>query len=80
MFKSLQNKDEIADSTKLENNSLNKVDKKVEKELKQKAKPINPKMIFENLKTKKSISNSKFRKPTPDGEGKNMKIITIEDY
>ena len=37
-------------------------------------------MIFENLKTKKSISNSKFRKPTPEGEGKKSKIISIEDY
>lgn len=79
MFKTLQNKDEIAEATKLENNSLNKVDKKIEKELKEKEKPINPKFIFDNLKSKKNISNKNFRKPTPEGEG-NKQIITINDY
>ncbi len=78
MFKKLQNKDELEEATKLENNSLNKVDKKVEKELKEKEKPINPKFIFDNLKTKK-LSNKNYRKPTPEGEG-NKKIITINDY
>lgn len=74
MFKALQNKDEIEESSKIENNTLNKVDKKIEKELKQKEKPINPKMIFDNLKTKKPISNKKFRKPTPEGDNNNSVI------
>ena len=47
MFKALQNKDEIEESSKIENNTLNKVDKKIEKEIKQKEKPINPKDIFD---------------------------------
>ena len=75
MFKALQNKDEIEESSKIENNTLNKVDKKIEKELKQKEKPINPKMIFDNLKTKKPISNKKFRKPTPEGDKTSNNII-----
>lgn len=77
MFKALQNKDEIEESSKIENNTLNKVDKKIEKEIKQKEKPINPKMIFDNLKTKKPISNKKFRKPTPEGDKNNNTIINL---
>ena len=37
MFKALQNKDEIEESSKIENNTLNKVDKKIEKEINENA-------------------------------------------
>ncbi len=77
MFKNLQNKDEIVESTKLKNNSLKKVDDKAEKQIKESKKPIDPKYIFEGIKTK--VKGKKFRKPTPDDESK-MKIIEIKDY
>ena len=47
MFKTLQNKDEIVEATKLKNNSLKKVDEKAEKKIKESTKPINqPKYIL----------------------------------
>tara|TARA_R110000787_G_scaffold13738_1_gene42811 strand:- start:1012 stop:1245 length:234 start_codon:yes stop_codon:yes gene_type:complete len=64
MFKTLQNKDEIVEATKLKNNSLKKVDEKAEKKIKESSKPINPKFIFEG--TMKKVNNTKYRKPTPD--------------
>ena len=80
MFKTLQNKDEIEDSTKAENNSLNKVDKKIEKEMKEKEKPIHPKLIFEKLKTKKKLNPKNFRKPTPEKDGVKKMGVVIDDY
>jgi len=77
MFKTLQNKDEIVEATKLGNNSLKKVDKIAEKKIKESAKPINPKFIFEGKVRK--VNNKKYRKPTPDDESK-MRIIEIGDY
>jgi len=77
MFKTLQNKDEIVEATKLKNNSLKKVDEKAEKKIKESTKPINPKYIFEG--TVKKVNNTKYRKPTPEDESK-MKIIEIGDY
>jgi len=77
MFKTLQNKDELVEATKLKNNSLKKIDDKADKKIKESEKPINPKFIFEGIK--KKVSDKKFRKPTPADESK-MKIIEIGDY
>ena len=52
MFKKLQHKDEIAESCKLKGASLNKVEKKLKKEILEKKKPIHPKYIFNDLKKK----------------------------
>ncbi len=78
MFKSLSNIDEIENSHKLKGSSLNKVEKKIKKEIIEKEKPINPTFIFKNLK--KKITNSKYRKPKPSESEKPKLNIFIGEY
>ena len=78
MFKNLQNIDELEMSHKKNGSSLNKVEKHIKKEIIEKAKPINPKYIFEKIKTK-NIIDKRYRKPTPS-EDQKAKITFIGDY
>ncbi len=78
MFKTLANVDEIENSHKKNGSSLNKVEKKVKKEVIEKTKPINPKYIFKDLK--KKVPNSKYRKPKPSENEKPKLNIFIGDY
>ena len=77
MLKNLIQKDEIEETHKPNNASLNKMEKKVKKEVIEKEKPINPNFIFEGLK--KKVPNKKFRKPKPTGDVK-PKVEFIGDY
>tara|TARA_R110001632_G_scaffold182409_1_gene302501 strand:- start:1041 stop:1277 length:237 start_codon:yes stop_codon:yes gene_type:complete len=78
MFKSLSNIDEIENSHILKGSSLNKVEKKIKKEIIEKEKPINPNFIFKNLN--KKVKNSKYRKPKPSENEKPKLNIFIGDY
>jgi len=81
MFRVLNNRDEYADQTKVKDNSLHKIDKKVEKQLRDEEKPIHPKYIFEKQpKNTKKLSSKKYRKPKPDPESNSSKLITINDF
>ena len=78
MFKKLQHKDEIEESCKPKGASLNKVEKKIKKEILEKNKPIHPKYIFNDLK--KKVKKNKYRKPKPKENEKTKLNITIDDY
>lgn len=78
MFKTLSNVDEIENSHKLKGASLNKVEKKIKKEVIEKQKPINPNFIFKDLK--KKVKTSKYRKPKPNDNEKPKLNIFIGDY
>ena len=78
MFKNLSNVDELENSHSLKGASLNKVEKKIKKEIVEKKKPINPNFIFKDLK--KKVKNSKYRKPTPPDNEKPKLNIFIGDY
>ncbi len=77
MFKKLSNIDEYEQQSKKNGESLNKVNKKIKKEIKQNEKPVHPKFIFEG-KIKKKINNKNYRKPKGNNDEKKP-LITIDE-